>query len=195
MVGMTIVTIPLMDRAGRRTLHLCGLAGMFIFSIVFTITFSLNVSIPAIYLIQKMAMLGSKILHCEPLNSKNEWLDRISFVSWGFTLLEIKPDLGWSGGSPRRGDPRGGRYIRWNPKNLKSILEIGIFLWSWNNYNLKTRQKYFFSLRFIQNVDVHTFKYVAGEGRRPAVRGYCQCAHCGGVLCSWSRWDFIFSDN
>ena len=45
MVGMTIVTIPLMDRAGRRTLHLCGLAGMFLFSITFTITFSLNVSI------------------------------------------------------------------------------------------------------------------------------------------------------
>ena len=45
MVGMTLVTIPLMDRAGRRTLHLSGLAGMFLFSIVFTVAFSLNVSI------------------------------------------------------------------------------------------------------------------------------------------------------
>ena len=31
MVIMTIVTIPLMDRLGRRTLHLTGLAGMLLF--------------------------------------------------------------------------------------------------------------------------------------------------------------------
>ncbi|XP_063215828.1 glucose transporter type 1 isoform X3 [Bacillus rossius redtenbacheri] len=39
MVGMTIVSIPLMDRTGRRTLHLYGLGGMFIFSIFITISF------------------------------------------------------------------------------------------------------------------------------------------------------------
>ena len=39
MVVMTLVSIPLMDRAGRRTLHLVGLGGMFVLSIVFTISF------------------------------------------------------------------------------------------------------------------------------------------------------------
>ncbi|XP_044732750.1 glucose transporter type 1 [Chrysoperla carnea] len=39
MVTMTLVSIPLMDRAGRRTLHLYGLGGMFIFSIFITISF------------------------------------------------------------------------------------------------------------------------------------------------------------
>lgn len=38
MVFMTLVSIPLMDRAGRRTLHLYGLGGMFIFSIFITIS-------------------------------------------------------------------------------------------------------------------------------------------------------------
>ncbi|KAL0280738.1 UNVERIFIED_CONTAM: hypothetical protein PYX00_001954 [Menopon gallinae] len=39
MVFMTVVSIPLMDRTGRRTLHLYGLGGMFIFSIFITISF------------------------------------------------------------------------------------------------------------------------------------------------------------
>ncbi|XP_026826530.1 glucose transporter type 1 isoform X9 [Ooceraea biroi] len=39
MVLMTLVSIPLMDRTGRRTLHLYGLGGMFIFSIFITISF------------------------------------------------------------------------------------------------------------------------------------------------------------
>ncbi|XP_003744146.1 glucose transporter type 1 [Galendromus occidentalis] len=38
MVVMTLVSIPLMDRSGRRTLHLYGLGGMFIFSIFITIS-------------------------------------------------------------------------------------------------------------------------------------------------------------
>lgn len=38
MVIMTLVSIPLMDKAGRRTLHLWGLGGMFIASIFFTIS-------------------------------------------------------------------------------------------------------------------------------------------------------------
>ncbi|KAH9509590.1 Solute carrier 2, facilitated glucose transporter member 1 [Bulinus truncatus] len=42
MVVMTFVTIFLMDRAGRRTLHLIGLAGMFVFSILMTITLALR---------------------------------------------------------------------------------------------------------------------------------------------------------
>lgn len=44
MVGMTLVSIPLMDRTGRRTLHLYGLGGMFIFSIFITISFLIKVS-------------------------------------------------------------------------------------------------------------------------------------------------------
>ncbi|CAD1473925.1 unnamed protein product, partial [Heterotrigona itama] len=39
MVLMTLGSIPLMDRTGRRTLHLYGLGGMFIFSIFITISF------------------------------------------------------------------------------------------------------------------------------------------------------------
>jgi len=39
MVLMLLVSILLMDRIGRRTLHLCGLGGMFIFSIFITISF------------------------------------------------------------------------------------------------------------------------------------------------------------
>lgn len=42
MVTMTIVTIPLMDRLGRRTLHLVGMIGMIICTILITI--ALNVS-------------------------------------------------------------------------------------------------------------------------------------------------------
>lgn len=45
MVVMTLVSIPLMDRAGRRTLHLYGLGGMFIFSIFITISLLIKVCV------------------------------------------------------------------------------------------------------------------------------------------------------
>ena len=45
MVIMTLISIPLMDRSGRRTLHLYGLGGMFIFSIFITISFLVKVSL------------------------------------------------------------------------------------------------------------------------------------------------------
>lgn len=41
---MTIASIPLMDRTGRRTLHLYGLGGMFIFSIFITISLLIKAS-------------------------------------------------------------------------------------------------------------------------------------------------------
>ncbi|XP_067653598.1 solute carrier family 2, facilitated glucose transporter member 1-like [Haliotis asinina] len=41
MVVMTLVTIPLMDRVGRRTLHLIGLGGMAVSSILMTVCLSL----------------------------------------------------------------------------------------------------------------------------------------------------------
>lgn len=44
MVIMTLVSIPLMDRLGRRTLHLYGLAGMFLASIFLTISLLVKVS-------------------------------------------------------------------------------------------------------------------------------------------------------
>ena len=44
MVFMTLVLIPLMDRAGRRTLQLYGLGGMFITSIFLTISLLVQVS-------------------------------------------------------------------------------------------------------------------------------------------------------
>ncbi|PAA58619.1 hypothetical protein BOX15_Mlig001438g3 [Macrostomum lignano] len=42
MVAMTGVTVPLMDRAGRRCLHLTGLLGVLVSSVGFTICFSLH---------------------------------------------------------------------------------------------------------------------------------------------------------
>ncbi|KAK7443983.1 hypothetical protein BaRGS_00040431, partial [Batillaria attramentaria] len=42
MVVMTLVTIPLMDRAGRRTLHLIGLGGMCVFSVLITVALALR---------------------------------------------------------------------------------------------------------------------------------------------------------
>lgn len=41
MMVMTLITVPLMDRLGRRTLHLTGLGGMFVFSILLTISLDL----------------------------------------------------------------------------------------------------------------------------------------------------------
>lgn len=43
MVVMTLVSIPLMEKAGRRRLHLVGLGGMFVFSIMMTISLVLQV--------------------------------------------------------------------------------------------------------------------------------------------------------
>ncbi|UYV74406.1 SLC2A4 [Cordylochernes scorpioides] len=42
MVTMTFITIPLMDRLGRRALHLGGLLGMLVFSVLLTVTFNLQ---------------------------------------------------------------------------------------------------------------------------------------------------------
>ncbi|XP_060600218.1 glucose transporter type 1-like [Ruditapes philippinarum] len=42
MIVMTVVSVPLMDRVGRRTLHLLGLGTMFIFTILITLSLSLT---------------------------------------------------------------------------------------------------------------------------------------------------------
>lgn len=44
MVATTLVSIPLMDKLGRRTLHLTGLGGMFLASILLTVSFLAKVS-------------------------------------------------------------------------------------------------------------------------------------------------------
>lgn len=46
MVVMTLVSITLMDKTGRRTLHLYGLGGMFLTSMFLTIFLLFGVSVP-----------------------------------------------------------------------------------------------------------------------------------------------------
>jgi len=58
MVGMTLVSIPLMDRTGRRTLHLYGLGGMFIFSIFITISFLIKEMIDWMSYLSVVSILG-----------------------------------------------------------------------------------------------------------------------------------------
>nr|NP_001261237.1 glucose transporter 1, isoform W [Drosophila melanogaster]AGB93932.1 glucose transporter 1, isoform W [Drosophila melanogaster] len=58
MVVMTLVSIPLMDRTGRRTLHLYGLGGMFIFSIFITISFLIKEMIDWMSYLSVVATLG-----------------------------------------------------------------------------------------------------------------------------------------
>lgn len=59
---MTLASIPLMDRTGRRTLHLYGLGGMFIFSIFITISFLIKASTTYFYSnLSKLLILMSRI--------------------------------------------------------------------------------------------------------------------------------------
>lgn len=57
-VVMTLVSIPLMDRTGRRTLHLYGLGGMFIFSIFITISFLIKASVLVLDMIKRLMYKG-----------------------------------------------------------------------------------------------------------------------------------------
>uniref|UniRef100_A0A8D9BTA7 Glucose transporter type 1 n=2 Tax=Cacopsylla melanoneura TaxID=428564 RepID=A0A8D9BTA7_9HEMI len=58
MVTMTIISIPLMDRMGRRTLHLYGLGGMFIFSIFITISLLIKEMIDWMSYLAVISILG-----------------------------------------------------------------------------------------------------------------------------------------
>lgn len=62
---MTLVSIPLMDRTGRRTLHLYGLGGMFIFSIFITISFLIKAS------------TGVASIVCTPIDSLHSLHSRV----------------------------------------------------------------------------------------------------------------------
>lgn len=57
-VVMTLVSIPLMDRTGRRTLHLYGLGGMFIFSIFITISFLIKASVLVLEMCKRLMYKG-----------------------------------------------------------------------------------------------------------------------------------------
>lgn len=61
MVIMTLVSIPLMDRLGRRTLHLYGLGGMFLASIFLTISLLVKVSFPQS---QRVSVKDKEYLSC-----------------------------------------------------------------------------------------------------------------------------------
>ncbi|KAL1457040.1 hypothetical protein WDU94_001716 [Cyamophila willieti] len=58
MVTMTIISIPLMDRTGRRTLHLYGLGGMFIFSIFITISLLIKEMVDWMSYLSVISILG-----------------------------------------------------------------------------------------------------------------------------------------
>lgn len=58
MLFMTLVSIPMMDRTGRRTLHLYGLGGMFIFSIFITISFLIKEMIDWMSYLSVVSTLG-----------------------------------------------------------------------------------------------------------------------------------------
>jgi SP family facilitated glucose transporter-like MFS transporter 1 len=57
MVVMTLVSIPLMDRAGRRVLHLGGLGGMLVMSVLFTILYRFAVNVSAQYDLVPLAFI------------------------------------------------------------------------------------------------------------------------------------------
>ena len=63
MVIMTLISIPLMDRSGRRTLHLYGLGGMFVFSIFITISFLVKASQDILN--KESLLLGSFVCNCK----------------------------------------------------------------------------------------------------------------------------------
>lgn len=72
MVIMTLVSIPLMDRLGRRTLHLYGLAGMFLASIFLTISLLVKVSNPfkvVFFFVFTWISLYINICKCPPISS------------------------------------------------------------------------------------------------------------------------------
>lgn len=71
---MTLASIPLMDRTGRRTLHLYGLGGMFIFSIFITISFLIKASLKC----GKVDQFGLKM---RSKTSKNSTESKINIFS------------------------------------------------------------------------------------------------------------------
>jgi Sugar (and other) transporter len=96
MVCMTLVSIPLMDRTGRRTLHLYGLGGMFIMSIFITISFLIKVrafQAAACWPILHVSELGEFNLHRDGL-PRNVIQNRQLFTLGGESLAIVYDKLG-----------------------------------------------------------------------------------------------------
>ena len=66
LIIMTGISIPLMDKAGRRSLHMIGLGGMFIFSIMITLTLSLTVSYTTLFNLSFIGQyaMSTRLVHC-----------------------------------------------------------------------------------------------------------------------------------
>jgi len=89
---MTLVSIPLMDKTGRRTLHLYGLGGMFIFSIFITISFLIKASIRhSIYIYLFKKGLKIKILFLL-LTLFSSW-HKILMAFWGHHIYECEDSI------------------------------------------------------------------------------------------------------
>ncbi len=102
MVGMTLVSIPLMDRAGRRTLHLWGLGGMFIFSIFITISLLVMVT-SFFYILQLFSVLYIFSKMKKTHSMCRNWLNGSAMWPWSphwplcyFSPWAPAPFLGWS---------------------------------------------------------------------------------------------------
>ena len=59
---MTLISLVLVERAGRRTLHLTGLAGMAVTTVILTICLSLKDSIPALRYVSILAVFAFIIM-------------------------------------------------------------------------------------------------------------------------------------
>lgn len=113
MVAMTLIVMPLMDRMGRRTLHLYGLGGMFIFSIFITISFLIKVSTVVLFFgiilflvylnLYLVLMEGlqwlvySQSLYQCPFINKENWnkyefpFEKLAPFFWLLTALKLLP--------------------------------------------------------------------------------------------------------
>lgn len=83
MVIMTLISIPLMDRSGRRTLHLYGLGGMFIFSIFITISFLVKV----LHYFHIRVALNRSSYHFSRFQELVAWIWWLSVVSTLFYVV------------------------------------------------------------------------------------------------------------
>ncbi|KAL1428225.1 hypothetical protein MTO96_002627 [Rhipicephalus appendiculatus] len=61
-VLMTIVSLVLVERAGRRTLHLVGLGGMAVITVILTICLALSDSVPGLSYVSIVAVIGFVVM-------------------------------------------------------------------------------------------------------------------------------------
>lgn len=61
-VFMTLVSLVLVERAGRRTLHLVGLGGMAVITVILTICLALSDSVPGLSYVSIVAVIGFVVM-------------------------------------------------------------------------------------------------------------------------------------